>query len=57
MVEGLLDGRAQVEVGKMEAVPWADLEKPHETSSYSISFSRKCPQFNLKQHLKMHQSI
>lgn len=27
MVEGLWDGKAQVEEGKMEAVLWADLKK------------------------------
>lgn len=38
MVEDLLVGRAQEEEGKMEAVPWADLEKTHKVSSYSIIF-------------------
>lgn len=38
VVESLWNGGAQVEEGKMEAVLWADLEKPHKVSNYLTSF-------------------
>lgn len=38
VVEDLWDGRAQVEEGKMEAVPWADLEKPYEVLVTPLHF-------------------
>lgn len=38
VVEGLLGGTVQEEEDKMEAVPWAELEKMYKVSSYSNFF-------------------